>query len=163
MKTQKRHVKNQTGDKAMETPVMITGQEGRLARQAENDSQLISLWIHGKSDNTAEAYRRDVERFMTFTGKGLPQVTLADVQAFADSLEANLADASRARMLAAVKSLLTFGHKVGYLLFNVGAAIELPKVKNTLAERFLDQRSTRLMIDREPPLAEACHGNTHDY
>jgi len=45
----------------------------------------------------------------------------------------------------------------------VGAAIELPKVKNTLAERFLDKRSTRLMIDREPPLAEACHGNTHDY
>lgn len=144
------HLKNQTGDEAMETPVIMAGQEGRLVRQAENDSQLIELWIHGKTTNTAEAYRRDIDRFTAFVNKPLPQVTLADVQAFSDSLGAELADASKARMLAAVKSLLTFGHRVGYLLFNVGAAIELPKVKNTLAERFLDKRSTRLMIDREP-------------
>jgi integrase/recombinase XerD len=63
--------------------------------------------------------------------------TLADVQAFADSLDG--APASRARTLAAVKSLLSFGQRVGYLPLNLGAAVKIPSRKDTLAERILTE------------------------
>ena len=55
------------------------------------------------------AYEFDADRFRTFAGKPLRMVTVGDVQGFADSIE-HLADASRARALSAVKSLLSYGH-----------------------------------------------------
>ena len=77
------------------------------------------------------AYRADGARFLAFVGKPLPRVTLGDVQAFADSLQ-HLAPNSRKRALSAIKSLLSKAQKIGYLPFNVGAAVELSSTKNTL-------------------------------
>ena len=52
----------------------------------------------------------------------LQSVTVGNVQAFADTL-AELSDATRARKLSAVKSLLSFGHRIGYLPFDVGRPV----------------------------------------
>lgn len=53
-----------------------------------------------------------------------------------DSLS-GLAPASQKRILASVKSPLTFCLKIGYSPFNVGAALTVRKPKNTIAERIL--------------------------
>jgi integrase/recombinase XerD len=55
----------------------------------------------------------------------LRAVTLGEVQAFATALaapEAALTPAAQARALAAAKSLLAFGHRLGYLPFDAGGA-----------------------------------------
>ena len=101
--------------------------------------------------HTQRAYRRDVDPSADFVVKPLRTVTLGDVQAFADSL-ARLAPASRVRTLAAVKSLLSFGQRVGYLPLNVGVALRPPKVKNTLAERLLAEGATQRLLVLEPDL-----------
>ncbi len=75
---------------------------------------------------------------MVFVNAPIATVTLSDVQAFADSL-AGLAPSSRARTRAAIKSLLAFGQRTGYLPLNVGAAVKLPPGKDTLAERILTE------------------------
>jgi len=74
---------------------------------------------------------------------------LGDLQAFRDSL-IGLAPSSQAQSLAAVKSLLAFARKIGYIAFNVGAALQLPKAKNTLAERILQESEVHSMIALEP-------------
>jgi integrase/recombinase XerD len=79
-----------------------------------------------------------------FVGKPLDQVTLDDVQAFADSLTG--LDSSRARVLAVVKSLLSFAAKTGLTQFNVGAALRKPKFRETLAERILDEAAVIRMV-----------------
>jgi site-specific recombinase XerD len=73
------------------------------------------------------------------------------VQAYQDSL-AGLATASQARRLSSVKSLLSFGHKTGYLAVNVGAPIRLPKIKQRLAERILSEDDVlqMLALERQP-------------
>jgi len=53
-------------------------------------------------------------------------------------------------VLATVKSLLAFAHKIGYTKFNVGAAAHLPKSKNTLAERILQESEVHRMFALEP-------------
>ena len=63
---------------------------------ARSDEQLIGLWLHNRSVHTAKAYLGDVKRFLDFVGKPLGMVTVADVQAFDDSI-LNFADASRSR------------------------------------------------------------------
>jgi site-specific recombinase XerD len=105
---------------------------------AHSDGRLVALWLHGKSEATKEAYRSDLSKFVDFTGgKPLRTVTLADMQEFADFVSKLLAPASRARILAALKSLFAFGHQVGYLPFDVGRPVKLPPRRDERAERIL--------------------------
>jgi site-specific recombinase XerD len=113
-----------------------------------NDAQLIALWLHGRSTHTARAYLADVTRFLAGAGKPLTAVTLADLQAFADTL-GDLAPASRYRVLSAVKSLLAFGHRLGYLAFDAGRVLRLPAVRNRLAERILPEAEVHRMLTLE--------------
>jgi len=112
------------------------------------DEKLVELWLHGKSRHTQRAYRADAERFLSFVARPLRAVTLADLQAYADSLSG--APATRIRALSAVKSLLTFGQRTGFLVLNVGAVVKLPPRKDTLAERILDEADVHTLLAREP-------------
>jgi len=108
-----------------------------LCPEASSDDQLIEIWLHERSRHTQRAYRADVVRFRSWAGKALRTVTLNDLQEFARTLEG--ADASRYRTLSAVKSLLSFGHRLGYLRFDVGRALRMPSVRNRLNERILSE------------------------
>lgn len=132
--------------------LMPTGPAGSLvSRQADTDAQLVELWLHGRSRHTQRAYRKDAERFMAWAGKPLLQVALADLQAFADSLE-DLQPASRHRSLSAVKSLFAFGHRLGYLPFDTARPLRLPGVRTGLAERILEEGEVQRMLalERQP-------------
>lgn len=63
-----------------------TGQGSLVPRQANSDDQLVELWLHGRGENTERACRKDSSRFLDAVGKPLHQVTLADIQGFADQL-----------------------------------------------------------------------------
>ena len=128
---------------------LATTSQDVAVRQASTDTRLVALWLDGRSHHTQRAYRADVERFLTFVSNPLHQVTLADVQGFADSL-LGLAPASRGRTLSAVKSLLAFGHRIGYLPFDVGRPLRLPRQKNRLAERILSEADVHRLLALEP-------------
>lgn len=119
------------------------------AAQADADRRLVELWLHGRSEHTIRAYRGDVNRFLSSAGKPLHQVSLGDLQAFATSLE-GLAPSSRSRVLSGVKSLLAFGHRIGYLPFDVGRALRLPAIRNRLAERILPEADLHRILNLEP-------------
>jgi len=115
---------------------------------ATHDAELVRLWLHGRGVNTRDAYARDVARLFVAVPKELRSMTLGDLQTFADSL-ADLAPSSQKRILSAAKSLFTFAQKLGYVQFNVGAAVIIPKPKNTIAERILSERQVMRMIELE--------------
>ncbi len=119
------------------------------APQASSDDQLVEMWLHGRSLNTQRAYRADVERLRERVGKPLPAITLADLQVFANSLTGGAA-ASRYRILSSVKSLLAFGHRIGYLPFDVGRALRLPAVRDRLNERILSEADLHRILSLEP-------------
>ena len=110
---------------------------------------MLEIWLHGRSPHTQRAYRSDIERFFRLrAGKPLKQATLADLQQFAQSL-ADLAPASQYRTLSALKSLLAFGHGLGYLPFDVGHALRLPAVRKRLAERILPEADLHRILSLE--------------
>ena len=121
--------------------------EANLTRMGTDD-HLVGLWLHERSPHTQRAYRADVERFRSGAGKPLRSVTLADLQEFARSIEQG-APASRYRTLSAIKSLLAFGHRLGYLPFDVGRALRLPPVRNRLNERILTEADLHRIISLE--------------
>lgn len=113
-------------------------------------TQLIEMWLHGKSSHTQSSYRLAATRFLEFVGKPLHLVTLAEVQGFATYLaECGLSANTQRTALSAVKSLLSFGHQIGVLSANVGAAVSSPKAKDTLTERILTELEVQVMIALE--------------
>lgn len=114
------------------------------------DLQLVEMWLHGRSPCTQDYYRRTAMRFLAHCNKPLKIVALSDLQSFNDVLvDMGLSNSSLRSYLAAVKSLLTFGNKLGILPVNVGVAFNPPKVKDTLTERIISETDLILMTRLE--------------
>lgn len=125
-----------------QTPIKITR---RKPNNELTDQQVIDMWLHKKKPHSRRAYIADVERLFEETGKTLAKTTLADLQDFDNSLN-HLSPNTRKRIISSIKSLFTFGQKIGHLRFNVGKALDTPKPKNTLAERILSEEQVMAMI-----------------
>lgn len=113
-----------------------------------SDKELIDLWLHDKTPNTVDAYRRDAEEFRWFIeDKPLSRVVLNDLMFYSDALkQQGRAPATVNRKLSAVKSLLSYGVMIGYLPINAGAPLKLPKLDNSLAERILSESQVLRLI-----------------
>jgi len=124
-----------------------------VPRQANSDQHLVELWLHGRSPHTQRAYGADAARFLDAVGKPLHRVTLGDLQGFAELLaQSGLQPPSVHRTMSAVKSLFAFGHRLGYLPFDVARPLHLPTLRDRLTERILDETDVLRMIalERQP-------------
>jgi len=120
----------------------------RIPQQAESDEQLIQLWLHGRSKHTVKGYTNDINIFGRYTNKSLRTTTLQDLQDYADYLTTkNYAQTTIKRMLCAVKSLFSFGHRIGYLPFDTGKPLRIPTPKETISERILTQDEVFYLFD----------------
>ena len=122
---------------------------------ATSDEHFVSLWLgrHQSSPHTARSYSRGASRFLAFLaarGKGLRTTKLVDLDAWQAELTCEderrrptpagqkyIMSAHTRQQLAVVKSLLAKGRATGYLPFDVGAALELPRARDVLSERLL--------------------------
>ena len=119
---------------------------------ATSDDELVDSWLRvkgGKSPNTLAAYSRIANEFRKLFGyRPLASLKIDDLADYADSLKSFSVATQRQRIFA-VKSLLSYGQKTGYLQFNVGAALTAPAQKNNLAERFLSEEDIFKLIHAE--------------
>ncbi|MHC2020378.1 tyrosine-type recombinase/integrase [Methylobacterium sp. CM6247] len=119
--------------------------------QADSDEHMVRLWLaRSPSVNTHRIYERQATRFLPHVGKPLAAVRMGDLQNYIVGLTGSSATVALAA--SALKSLLGFAQEVGYLRFNIGAAVKVPPVKNTLAERIMSESDALLMIRQEPAL-----------
>lgn len=128
------------------TPVVPSVSE--KVKPSDTNERLISMWLHGLSPPTQERYQRTVRRFLAFVNKPLHLVTLADIQGWQKTM-AELSPSSQRTALATIKSLLSFGHKIGVLPENVGLSMRSPKAKDCLHERILSEQEVLTMIALE--------------
>jgi integrase/recombinase XerD len=134
----------------MKTEIVSANQIAVIAQQASSDDHLIDLFIRLKrSRNTQRTYRLAVRQFLEFVGnKPLQTINLDDMVRYTEHLETTYQSKYTQRLkLDAVRSLLTFGQKVGYLQFNVGTAVEAPKPENSLAERIVSEEQVLMVIN----------------
>jgi len=131
-----------------------TNHEGlSIPKQADTDAQVIALWLHGRSKQTQRVYVSDIKQFVNYVQKPFAVVTLGDLHSFADYLEERgLQPTTRHRILSAVKSLLSFAHRIGYLQYDISIPLRLPGFKDTLNERILSEAEVQKIIGMEPKL-----------
>lgn len=116
-----------------------------LNTQPLTNTELIDLWLHGKSKNTVDGYRRYAERFFSHVKKPLSDCTLMDFQLWVMTLSSS--DNSKRVAVGAIKSLFSFAKQLGVVSANLGVLIKSPKAHNRLAERILTQEEVQLLIN----------------
>jgi integrase/recombinase XerD len=120
----------------------------RVPEQAHSDEQLTQLWLHGRSKHTIKGYTNDINIFINYTNKSLRTTALQDLQDYSDYLTTkDYAPPTIKRMLCAVKSLFSFGHRIGYLPFDTGKPLRIPTPKESISERILTQEEVFYMFD----------------
>jgi site-specific recombinase XerD len=115
-----------------------------------DDEKLLDLFYRQKyqrtqSEHTLRGYQGDISRFMAAIKKPLATVTVSDLLKWGDTLN-DMAPATRARKISAVRSLFRFAHRIGYLRFNPAEILERPKVPITSETRFLTKAELQALI-----------------
>jgi len=133
------------------TIILHSGQGSQaVPQQANRDSQVVSLWLHGRSSHTQKAYQKDFRKLCQHVDKPIRSITLGDLQGFADSLtELGYRETTQHRILAAVKSIFSFAQKIGYIQYNPAKALILPKFRDELTERILSESEVQRVIGME--------------
>ena len=117
-----------------------------ITTNASTDNQVIVMWLSGKASTSQVTYTSAVKQFLSFVGKGLKEVVLEDFQMWASSLEMRYNPNTVKLKVNTIKSLLSYGQKIGYLQFNVGSAVTAPKPKDTLSQRILALEDVKALI-----------------
>lgn len=112
-----------------------------------SDDFLIRAWLHGRPATTERAYRSDAAAFLAYAGKPLSEIDAADLMAWDTSLAAS-APASRSRRLAAVRSLLAYGLRLGCLTVDPGRQVRIAK-NASAAIRVLTEADVQRMFGAE--------------
>jgi integrase/recombinase XerD len=103
----------------------------------------------GAADNTIQAYRRDLEDFLTFLsghGRTLDVVVAADISAYLrERFESGLSPASRARRLSAVRQLFKFLAGEGVVAENPAYGVLAPKKPRSLPKTLTVAEVDRLI------------------
>ena len=117
-------------------------------RQAENDDQVLELWIRSKrSEHSRRAYLRAWRLFWEFCQEPIQKIGIRHLQDFQEHLRGReLSDASIRQIGGAIKSLMTFAFRVGYVPFNPGAAVVLPAVYSLAGKRTLTEEQVLKLI-----------------
>lgn len=125
-------------------------QTSRISR-ADNDSMLIHSWLRTKaSPGTRKTYALHIDYFMWWRSVSLRALTVDDLLDYKDHLAlTRQAIATQALRLNALKSLLNYGHRIGYLAFDVGKAVPSPKVPRMLAERILPEWQVMALLNHK--------------
>jgi len=123
---------------------MHTKDQSLLLCPVDNDQQLIEMWLHGKSNHSKSSYRCDVTQFFKFAKVSLKEVTMQHCWDWINHLQSKGVKAStQTRKINVLKSLITFGFRVGYLPINVGAAVQLKHEIDDLSSRILSEEEVR--------------------
>ena len=93
--------------------------------RAETDRDLVLIWLGDKSRTTSVSYSSIVTGFFSFINKPLSEVQIEDLQLWHRRLQLTDRPSTVANKIRAIKSLFSYGVKVGYLEINIGSFIKL--------------------------------------
>ena len=117
------------------------------ATSATTDRQLVDSWVASLgSAHSRRNFETTATRFLNALQQPLRQATVEDVRTALETLTASLASTSARQAVLRIKSLLTYGHRLGYLRFNAGVTIKVRAASQSVAKRILSEVEVGLLV-----------------
>jgi integrase/recombinase XerD len=97
-----------------------------VGTKAKSDGELVASWVKGlNSPHTRRNFQTTADRFLPALAMPLRRATVEDVREALEAITASLAPSSYRQAVLRIKSLLSYGHRLGYLQFNAGVVIKV--------------------------------------
>ena len=120
-----------------------------ILTKATTDSELILAWLMDKpSKLTQKQYSVNIRQFINYIGCEIAEVKYEDMQSFLRMLELKGYHKSTiSTKLTSVKSLFSFGYKLGYLSQNVASLVKYKAGEVKLSDKLINHEYIKLMVD----------------
>jgi integrase/recombinase XerD len=130
------------------TPIAI----GNLtSTSATSDEQLVASWIANlRSEHSRTNFDTTARRFLAALGTPLRRATVENVRQALETITAGMASSSARQIVLRVKSLLSYGHRVGYLQFNAGGVIKAHAEARSVSQRIVSEVEIGLLVRAAP-------------
>lgn len=125
-----------------------------IARQANHsgaasDAQMVDLFVSTrKAESTRQSYARSIAAFMGFCDKPLSEINVMDFNAYKLIVDETYSSAAtRRNKMMPIKSFLTYANKVGFLRFNVGAAVQVESAPQLVHAKVISESNIIRVVD----------------
>ena len=120
--------------------------------QARDDTEIIALWLSGKSKGTTAVYRHTIKQFLDFANLPLTEVMLEDLVRWMNSLLLRGYSQNTVSLkISTVKSLFGYAWRMGYLQVDMAKALKAPGTVSALSERILQQYEVKKLLEATKP------------
>ena len=107
----------------------------------------IASWVANlRSAHSRTNFKATADRFLAALRAPLRRATVEDVRQALEAITAELAPSSARQVVLRVKSLLSYGHRLGYLPFNAGAVIKVHAEARAVAQRIVSEVEIGLLV-----------------
>ena len=118
--------------------------------RAKNGNEIVRSWIDGlRSAHSRRNFEKTALRFLEALPEGgIRKATVEDVREALDAITVGASESTARQYVLRVKSLLSYGHKLGYMPFNAGVAIKVrpDQSQARLAQRIIEPVDVQLLI-----------------
>ena len=118
--------------------------------RARSDAELVKSWAGNlRSAHSRRNFEMTALRFLeALPAGGIRTATVEDVREALAKITECKSDATASQYVLRVKSLLSYGHKLGYMPFNAGVTIKvkLGRSQGQLAKRIMSEVDVKLLI-----------------
>jgi site-specific recombinase XerD len=130
------------------TPVAIAA---LTATSATSDEQLVASWVANlRSAHSRTNFKTTADRFLKALQISMQRATVEDVRGALETITAKLSPSSARQVVLRVKSLLSYGHRLGYLRFNAGAVIKVHVEARAVSQRIISEVEMGLLVRAAP-------------
>jgi len=135
----------------MATPNLPAHRIGTLApgTRAKSDAELVTSWVDNLgSAHSQRNFAKTAGRFLEALPMGIRKATVEDVREALAQITEGLSASTAQQYVLRVKSLLSYGHKLGYMDFNAGVTIKVrpDQSQARLAQRIISEVEVGLLI-----------------
>lgn len=115
---------------------------------ADTTAELVGLWLAGRTPHTRRAYEADLAWWAAELGEALDvrALRVRDVARVLELERPDVAPATMARRLASLRSLLGYAHRIGFVPWDVGAAVRVARADPKLADRILEPEQVAALV-----------------
>lgn len=110
-------------------------------------ARLRAMWLAEQADSTRNEYERDLDHFLDWHDGDFRDVTLDVLQSYREHLSREYAPATVKRKLSSLKSLFSFGTRVGLFEHNPAEPLSVPTPTTDRAERILSVEQVKAILD----------------
>ncbi len=117
------------------------------ATRASSDDELVASWLAGlASPRTRRNFGATAKRFLTALGMSLRTATVEDIRDALGTLTSGVSASTGRQYVQRVRSLIGYGHRLGFLTFNAAAVIKVGTAPSQLAQRILSEVEVGLLL-----------------